>query len=220
MSKRTRILIADDHAVLRAGLRVLLNAQPDMQVVGEAEDGESAIREILSLRPEVALIDVNMPRLDGLEAIRRLKTAAPEVRVLVLTMYDDEGYLRRALEYGAAGYVLKRAADSELMAAIRAVARGETYVYPSLTHLLVNRYLGRADEARSAPSQAGLSERETEVLKLLAAGYTSQQVGEQLALSAKTVETYKARVMEKLGLRSRAELVRYALRHGLLTPDG
>lgn len=126
MNKRTRVFIADDHAVLRAGLRVLLNAQPDMQVVGEAEDGESAIRQILSLRPEVALIDVNMPRLDGLEAIRRLKALAPEVKVLVLTMYDDEGYLRRALELGAAGYVLKKAADSELMSAIRAVARGET----------------------------------------------------------------------------------------------
>jgi len=133
-------------------------------------------------------------------------------------MHDDEGFLRRALESGASGYVLKKAADTELMAAIRAVARGEAYVYPSLTHLLVNHYLGRPGELRdSAPS--GLSERELEVLKLLAAGYTSQQVGDELGLSAKTVDTYKARVMEKLGLKSRAELVRYALRHGLLTPD-
>lgn len=219
MIKRISVLVADDHAVLRAGLRALLNGQPDMQVVGEAEDGDSAIREVASLRPDVALIDVNMPRMDGLAAIPRLRAAAPEVKILVLTMYDDEGYLRRALECGAVGYVLKKAADSELMAAIRAVARGETYIYPSLTHLLVNRYLGRPDDVRQVPSPSGLSERELAVLKLLAAGYTSLQVGEQMGLSAKTVETYKSRVMDKLGLRSRAELVRYALRHGLLAPD-
>lgn len=218
MTRKTRVVIADDHAVLRAGLQMLLNAQSDLEVVGEAEDGVVAIRQVLELRPDVALIDVSMPRLDGLEAIRRLKFEAPEVRLLVLSMHDDEGFLRRALESGASGYVLKKAADTELMAAIRAVARGEAYVYPSLTHLLVNHYLGRPGELRdSAPS--GLSERELEVLKLLAAGYTSQQVGDELGLSAKTVDTYKARVMEKLGLKSRAELVRYALRHGLLTPD-
>lgn len=220
MIRRIGVLIADDHAVLRAGLRMLLNAQPDMQVVGEAEDGEDAIRQVLNLRPDVALIDVSMPRLDGLEAIRRLQVGAPAVRVLVLTMYDDEGFLRRALEHGASGYILKKAADTELMAAIRAVARGELYVYPSLTRLLVSRYLGRPEEEEeAAPSPAGLSERELEVLKLLAAGYTSHQVGAQLALSAKTVDTYKARLMEKLGLQSRADLIRYALRHGLLTPD-
>ena len=218
MTRKTRVVIADDHAVLRAGLRMLLNAQSDLEVVGEAEDGVVAIRQVLELRPDVALIDVSMPRLDGLEAIRRLKFEAPEVRLLVLSMHDDEGFLRRALESGASGYVLKKAADTELMAAIRAVARGEAYVYPSLTHRLVNHYLGRPGELRdSAPS--GLSERELAVLKLLAAGYTSQQVGDELGLSAKTVDTYKARVMEKLGLKSRAELVRYALRHGLLTPD-
>ncbi len=219
MAERLRVFIADDHAVLRAGLRMLIEAQPDMQVVGEAEDGEEAVRRMLSLHPDVALIDVNMPKLDGLETIRQLKAAAPRVRALVLSMYDDEGYLRRALEDGASGYVLKKAADTEVMAAIRAVARGEVYVYPSLTHLLVNRYLGRPKEPQPSPSSEELSEREMEVLKLLAAGYTSQQVGNQLALSAKTVETYKARVMEKLNLQSRVDLVRYALRHGLLGSD-
>ena len=218
MAERLRVFIADDHAVLRAGLRMLIDAQPDMQVVGEAEDGEDAVRRVLALQPDVALIDVNMPKLDGREALRQLKAAAPRVRAMVLSMYDDEGYLRRALEDGAAGYILKKAADTEVMAAIRAVARGEVYIYPSLTHLLVNRYLGRPEQTQPAPSEE-LSEREMEVLRLLAAGYTSQQVGNQLALSAKTVDTYKARVMDKLGLQSRVDLVRYALRHGLLSPD-
>ncbi len=219
MIRRTRVYIADDHAVLRSGLRMLLNAQPDLEVVGEAGDGVETYRGVLELRPDVALVDVSMPQVDGLEAIRRLKSQVPDVRFLVLSMYDDEGYLRRALEYGASGYVLKKAADGELMAAIRAVARGEVYVYPSLTPLLVNRYLGRTDEAHPGLSPSGLSDRELEVLKLIAAGYTSQQVGDQLGLSAKTVDTYKTRVMEKLGLKGRAELVRYALRHGLLSPD-
>ncbi|MHB0868580.1 MAG: response regulator [Chloroflexota bacterium] len=218
MSKKTSVFLADDHAVLRAGLKMLIDAQPDLQVVGEAEDGEEAIERITSLKPDLALMDVNMPRLDGLEALRRIKAACPQVRVLVLSMYDDEGYLRRALENGASGYILKKAADSELMAALRAVARGEVYVYPSLTHLLVNRYLGR-EESRPSLAVVELSERELEVVRLLAEGHTSEQVGQRLALSAKTVDTYKARVMEKLGLRSRVDLVRYALRHGLLTPE-
>ncbi len=218
MSKKTSVFLADDHAVLRAGLKMLIDAQPDLQVVGEAEDGEEAIERIIALKPDLALMDVNMPSLDGLEALRRIKAACPQVRVLVLSMYDDEGYLRRALENGASGYILKKAADSELMAAIRAVARGEVYVYPSLTHLLVNRYLGR-EESRPSVAVVELSERELEVVRLLAEGHTSEQVGQRLALSAKTVDTYKARVMEKLGLRSRVDLVRYALRHGLLTPE-
>lgn len=218
MSKKTSVFLADDHAVLRAGLKMLIDAQPDLQVVGEAEDGEEAIERITSLKPDLALMDVNMPRLDGLEALRRIEAACPQVKVLVLSMYDDEGYLRRALENGASGYILKKAADSELMAALRAVARGEVYVYPSLTHLLVNRYLGR-EESRPSLAIVELSERELEVVRLLAEGHTSEQVGRRLALSAKTVDTYKARVMEKLGLRSRVDLVRYALRHGLLTPE-
>ncbi len=215
---KIRVFLADDHAVLRAGLRMLIDAQPDMLAAGEAEDGEEAVGQVVSLRPDVALLDVNMPGLDGLEATRRIKAAAPEVKVLILSMYDDEGYLRRALENGASGYILKNAADSELMAALRAVARGELYVYPSLTHLLVNRYLGR-EESHPASALPELSEREEEVLKLLAEGHTSEQVGQRLALSPKTVDTYKARVMEKLGLRTRVDLVRYALRHGLLTPE-
>lgn len=216
--KRIRVFIADDHAVLRAGLKMLIDAQPDMRVVGEAEDGEEAIERVVSLKPDIALLDINMPKLDGLEALRRLKAASSQSRVLMLSMYDDEGYLRRALETGAAGYILKKAADSELMSALRAVARGEVYIYPSLTHLLVNRYLGRV-ETRPSISMVELTEREEEVLRLLAEGHTSEQVGRRLGLSAKTVDTYKARVMEKLELRSRVDLVRYALRHGLLNSE-
>ncbi len=218
MTKGIRVFLADDHAVLRAGLKMLIDAQPDMQVVGDAEDGEEAVERVASLKPDIALLDVNMPKLDGLEALRRLKAASSEARVLILSMYDDEGYLRRALEAGASGYILKKAADSELMAALRAVARGEVYVYPSLTHLLVNRYLGRED-GKAGPSVVELTDREEDVLRLLAEGRTSEQVGQRLALSAKTVDTYKARVMEKLGLRSRVDLVRYALRHGLLSAE-
>lgn len=218
MTKQIKVFLADDHAVLRAGLRMLIDAQPDMQVVGEAEDGEEAVGQVVSLKPDIALLDVNMPKLDGLEALRRLKGASSQARVLILSMYDDEGYLRRALEMGASGYILKKAADSELMAALRAVARGEVYVYPSLTHLLVNRYLGR-EGGKPSPSVVELTEREEEVLRLLAEGHTSEQVGQRLALSAKTVDTYKARVMEKLGLRSRVDLVRYALRNGLLSTE-
>ena len=218
MTKGIRVFLADDHAVLRAGLKMLIDAQPDMQVVGEAENGEEAVERVVGLKPDIALLDVNMPKLDGLEALRRLKAASSQAKVLILSMYDDEGYLRRALETGASGYILKNAADSELMAALRAAARGEVYVYPSLTHLLVNRYLGR-EESKSAPSVVELTEREVEVLRLLAEGHTSEQVGQRLALSAKTVDTYKARVMEKLGLRSRVDLVRYALRHGLLNTE-
>lgn len=218
MTGRIRVVLADDHSVLRAGLKMLIDAQPDMQVVGEAGDGEEAIERVVSLKPDVILLDVNMPKLDGMEVLGRLKAASSPSRVLILSMYDDEGYLRRALERGASGYILKKAADSELMAALRAVARGELYVYPSLTHLLVNRYLG-TEESGLAPSVVELTEREEQVLRLLAEGHTSEQVAQRLALSAKTVDTYKARVMEKLGLRNRVDLVRYALRNGLLSAE-
>jgi two-component system, NarL family, response regulator NreC len=215
---KIRLLLADDHAVLRSGLRMLLDAQPDMEVVGEAADGGEAVRTALESRPHVVLMDVAMTGESGLEATRRIKQHAPEIRILVLSMYDDESYLRRALEAGASGYALKRAADTDLLSAIRAVARDEMYLHPALTRVLVGDLLRRdlsapQSDRRDAPH---LSERELEVLRLVALGHTNQEIADALYLSVKTVESYKGRLMEKLGLRGRAALVRYAVEAGLL----
>jgi two-component system response regulator NreC len=214
-----RLLIADDHAVLRSGLRVLLDGQPDMEVVGEAADGAEAVEAALRLRPNVVLMDVAMTGESGLDATARIKHQAPDIQVLVLSMYDDESYLRRALESGASGYALKRAADTDLLSAIRAVARDEVYLHPALTRVLVNDLLRRepAPPSQPRPEIAHLSEREVEVLRLVALGHTNQEIADSLYLSVKTVESYKARLMEKLGLRGRAALVRYAVEAGLLT---
>ncbi len=214
---RTRILLADDHAVLRSGLRLLLEAQPDLTVVGEAGNGREAIEMTASLQPEIVLLDLTMPGLGGMEALPLLRRASPASAVLILTMHDDEGYLRRALQRGASGYVLKKAADDELLSAVRAVSRGEIYVHPSLTRPLLDGLLPSRPNPSGGDPWAELSEREKEVLKLVALGHTSAEIAERLSLSVKTVETYRARGLEKLGLRSRAALVQFALANGLLS---
>jgi DNA-binding NarL/FixJ family response regulator len=211
---RIRILLADDHAVLRTGLRMLISSQRDLEVVGEASDAEEAVRKAAALRPDVALVDITMPGSGGIKAIERIRQAAPATRVLVLTMHDLPAYLRAALAAGASGYVVKRAADSDLLAAIRDVHRGRTVLDPGLAARVVQGGLRRRGPAGPAPT-ALLSQREREVLELVAQGYTNQQIADQLGLSVKTVETYRARLVEKLGLQSRAELVRYALDSGL-----
>ena len=211
----TALLLADDHAVVRAGLRLLLDAQPDLKVVGEAGDGGTTLSLAAELQPDLILLDVNMPALNGLEVLPLLRKAAPNAKVLILTMHDDEGYLKQALRAGAAGYALKKAADSELIAAVRAVMRGEVYVHPSLTRSLLTDYLPA--QAAAADPWDSLSEREQEVLKLVARGHTAAEIAAKLSLSAKTVETYRARGMGKLGLRSRAALVQLALQKGLLS---
>jgi len=210
-----RILLVDDHAVLRAGLRRLLEDQPDLTVAGEAGVAAEAIELAGRLQPDVILLDLGMPGLGGLEALPRLRQAAPEARLLVLTMHDDEGYVRQALHSGAAGYVLKKAADHELLSAIRAVLRGEVYVFSALTRSLLEDLLPTGGEA---PQDAWekLSDREQEVLRLVALGHTGAEIASRLSLSPKTVETYRGRGMEKLGLASRAALVRFALSRGLL----
>jgi two-component system response regulator NreC len=215
---KIRLLIADDHALLRSGLTMLLNAQPDMEVIGEAADGTEAAEMVFKHRPNVVLMDVAMSGEGGLEATRRIKERAPDVKVLVLSMYDDESYLRRALEAGASGYALKRAADTDLLSAIRAVARDEVYLHPALTRVLVSDLFKRASTAQppARPDVPNLSEREVEVLRLVALGHTNQEIADTLYLSVKTVESYKGRLMEKLGLRGRAALVRYAVEAGLL----
>ena len=221
MSK-IRLLIADDHAILRAGLRMLINAQPDMEVVSEAMDGHEALLKARQLKPDITLMDITMPKASGLQALEQLRQVCPQTRVLVLTMHDDPAYARSVLAAGGSGYVVKRAADSDLLAAIRAVYRGRTFVDPTLAGSLVQDLLGK--QASAGPADGGvrrslLSPREREVLRLLAQGYTNQQAAKWIMVSVKTVETYRARIAQKLGLHSRAELTRYALESGLLTPD-
>jgi DNA-binding NarL/FixJ family response regulator len=208
----TTILLADDHAILRAGLRLLLESHPDLKVVGEAGDGGATLGLAAQLQPDLILLDVNMPTLNGLEALPLLRKAAPRAKVVILTMHDDEGYLKQALRAGASGYALKKAADNELIAAVRAVLRGEVYVHPSLTKALLTDYL----PPPAADPWDTLSDREQEVLRLVARGHTAAAIAAQLNLSAKTVETYRARGMEKLGLRSRAALVQLALQKGVM----
>jgi two component transcriptional regulator, LuxR family len=216
MTSPVRLLLADDHAVLRSGLRLLLEAQPDLKVIGEAGDSRTTLQLAAELQPDLILLDVNMPGLTGLDALPMLRKLAPAARVLILTMHDDEGYLRHALKSGASGYVPKKAVDSELISAVRAVLRGEIYVHPSLTKMLLGDMLPEAAPAAADPWEA-LSEREREVLRAVALGHTSAEIAERLSLSTKTVETYRARGMEKLGLRSRAALVQFALARGLLS---
>ncbi|MFW6097353.1 MAG: response regulator [Chloroflexota bacterium] len=216
-SDRIRLLLADDHAVLRSGLKMMLDARNDMTVVGEAGDGVDVLPLALETNPDVILLDLTMPRLGGLQALPLLRERAPDARILILTMHDDQGYLRQALRMGAAGYVLKKAADVELIAAIHAVMRGDVYVHPSMTRSLLEEMIPEGDDGDGEEDLwQTLSEREQEVLQFVALGHTNQEIADRLALSVKTVETYRARGMEKLALRNRAALVRFALARGLL----
>lgn len=219
-----RVLLADDHDILREGLKALLSVQGEMTIVGEAYTGREAVELAERLKPDVVLLDVSMPELDGLEACRRIRARCPHVQVLILTMHEREDYLRQALEAGAAGYLVKRTAAAELRLAVRAVAQGDTFLSPSMARTLVHTYLSLRGEGAAAPSTAdpyeSLSSREREVLKLVAEGCTSQDIAEQLVLSVKTVQAHRARLMEKLGLRDVTHLVRYAVRRGLVDPEG
>lgn len=212
------LLLADDHSVLRAGLKLLLESQSNFQVVGEAASGLEALSLTEKLQPDLLLLDLSMPGLGGLDALPALRKTAPQTKILILTMHDDPQYLRTALKNGASGYVLKKAADSELISAIRAVLRGEIYVHPSMTRVLLEDMLPHA-ETTAPDAWHTLSEREQSVLRLVALGHTSAEIAETLSLSAKTVETYRARGMEKLGLNNRAALVRFALRKGLISGE-
>ncbi len=212
--ERIRVLLADDHRLVRSGLRRLLETQPGFEVVGEAGDGEETVAETLRLRPDVVVMDVAMPKGGGLEATRRIAEAGLTTRVLVLTAHAEEQYLLPVIRAGGAGYLLKSAADEELLDAIRTVHHGDAYLPPPAAAMLLRDYMRRTGD--SGGELAELSPREREVVRLTAEGYDARDIGERLYLSAKTVETYRRRAMEKLGLQSRAELVHYALRHGLL----
>lgn len=210
------VLLADDHTILRAGLKMMLNIQPDIAVVGEASDGRQAITEAQRLQPDVILMDISMPELNGIEATRQVKRLLPETRVLVLTMHENEEYLFQVLRAGASGYILKEAADTELISAIRAVFAGRFYLSSSAQSLMIGDYLARVRSGEEHDSYSGLTEREREILKLVAEGYTNNQIAERLFISPKTVDTHRTHVMDKLNLHSRAELVKYAMRRGLL----
>lgn len=222
---KIRVLIADDHAVLQAGLEAMLNAEADMAVVGSAQDGQGAVREALALQPDVILLDINMPGMNGLEALAELRAAVPNSCVLILTMHDDAQYLRQAMTSGAVGYVLKQAAGKELLSAIRTVHGGGVYLHPAhvvtLATLQTNGDSVPEEVATAAQSLYNLlSEREAEVFTLVALGYRNSEIAGKLALSVKTVETYKSRMMEKLGLQNRAALVRLAIDLGILDKSG
>ena len=217
---KIRVIIADDHAILRAGLRMLVNAQADMEVVAEAPDGEKAVQAARETRPDVALLDLAMPGIGGMKALQEMARSCRKTRVLVLTMHDDPAYLRSVLAAGASGYLLKQTVDTELLAAIRAVHRGGTYVDPSLANVLVQDVLAkRGTKARSKRPVNILSDREQQVLKFVAQGYSSQEIAKRIFVSVKTVETYRARIADKLDLRTRSALVRYAVRMGLLAAE-
>lgn len=219
MSQPHRVLLADDHAVLRTGLRLLLTSQNEYEVIGEASSGTETLTLAEQFQPDLILLDLSMPVLGGLDALPILRKLAPSARILILTMHDDPQYLRQALKHGASGYVLKKAADAELLSAMRAVLRGEVYVHPAMTRVLVEDMLPDASSMNGEDAWNSLSDREREVLKMVALGHTSAEIAEQLSLSAKTVETYRARGMEKLGLRTRAALVKFALQEGLIKRD-
>jgi len=209
-----RVLIADDHGIVRSGLRLLLERQPDIEVIGEAADGAEARDTAIRERPDLAILDVRMPKLTGLQATREIKRQAPEVAVLILSMHDDERYLFEALRAGASGYVLKTQADADLVEAIGAVQRGEPFLTPAAKQTLIKDVLERGrDEA-----DEDLTPREQEIVKLVAEAHTTRQIAEILHLSEKTVENHRGNAMRKLGMRDRVELVRYAIRRGLIEP--
>jgi len=215
---KIRVLLVDDHAIVRAGLRMILASEADMALVGEAADGDTALRLTEETHPDVVVMDISMPGLGGLEGIRRIKDSVPDTRVVVLTMHEDERYFFQALEAGASGYVIKGATPAELLSAIRAVRDGQAYFCPSLAKQMLNDYLRRADAGseKEKDTLTKLSDREKEVLKLIAEGKTGREIASQLFLSPNTVERHRANIMDKLGLHNRAELIKFAIRKGLV----
>jgi two-component system response regulator NreC len=216
MPEPIRVLIADDHTIVRSGVNLLLSSEPDIQVVGEATDGLSAVELAQQFKPDVVLMDIGMPELDGFEATRRIRERVPEAKVLVLTMHRSDEYLFQMLEAGAQGYVLKGAETGELINAVRTVARGEVFLYPSMARRLVQQFLRQA--GADPPQRPRLTPRETQILDLVAEGYSNKEIAERLVVSPSTVHSHRTNLMQKLGLSTRHELVQYARRQGLI-PD-
>ncbi len=213
---KIRVIIADDHAIVREGVRMILAKEPDIEVVGEAGDGRQAIDLVGKLRPHVVIMDLTMPGMGGIEATKQVKEHHPAVNVLALTMHEDESYVFQLLRAGASGYVLKRAAAQDLVQAVRAAATGEAFLYPSVARKVVEDYLKRVEQGEGRERYDGLTDREKEILTQIAQGLANQQIAEKLYISIKTVQTHRAHILEKLGLHDRTELVRYAIRKGLI----
>lgn len=216
MSEKIDVMLVDDHAVVRSGLRMLLESQEDIDIVGEAESGKEALDNIKSLRPDVVLMDIAMPDMTGIEATRRIKEKYSDIAVLALTMHEDDQYFFEMLNAGASGYVPKRAAPDELVSAIRTVSRGEVFLYPSLATRLVKDYLHRVDEGDQPVVYDELTPREREVLILIAEGLTNQEIADELVISPKTVDSHRENIMRKLNMHSRIDLVKYAIKKGLI----
>lgn len=214
--KTLKVLLADDHAILRSGLKLLLSAQPDLEVVGEATNGKEAVAMVKDLRPDLVIMDVAMPEMNGLAATDAIKKQSPEVKVLLLSMHENEEYLYRAIEAGGSGYVLKKSASEELIDAIRQVMEGQTFIRSSELKAVAADFLDRVKTGETHDTYEELTEREKEVLGHIAEGFTNQQIADKLIISVRTVETHRARIMDKLGLHKRSELVQYAKRKGLI----
>jgi len=215
---KIRVLLADDHAIVREGVKMILTAERDLDVVGEAEDGLEAVELAKKLKPDVAVIDISMPGINGIEATKRIKAALPDTHVLALTMHSDDTYVFQLLKAGASGYVLKKAAATDLVQAVRAARRGEAFLYPSVAKAVVADYLKRLETGEGRETYDGLTDREKEILTLVAEGATNQEIAQKLFISVKTVQTHRAHIMEKLNLHDRTKLVRYAIRKGLIEP--
>jgi DNA-binding NarL/FixJ family response regulator len=213
---KIKVLLVDDHAIMRDGIRALLGLHDDIEIIGEALEGQEAIEKTRDLSPDVIVMDVAMPGMDGLEATRRIKKQSPKVKVIILTQYDNKEYILSAIKAGAVGYVPKRALGSELVSAIRAVYRGESFLYPSAATVLIDDY---RLQAKTTEPYDRLTPREREILKLIAEGHTTREIADTLFISLKTVIGHRAKIMEKLGLRNRTELFKFAVRKGLLTLD-
>ncbi len=213
-----RILIAEDHAIVREGIRMILDAEPDFHVVGEARDGREAVELAQTLAPDVVVMDISMPQMNGIEATRQLQRLCPNARVLILTMHEEESYVFQLLQKGASGYVLKRAAATDLVEAVRSASRGEAFLCPSVARSVVQDYLDRIRSGEGRDRYDGLTDREREILVLLADGLTNAAIAQRLGISIKTIQTHRAHIMEKLDLHDRSLLVRYAIRKGLIDP--
>ncbi len=210
MNEKIKILIAEDHQTVREGVKLLVNSQPDMEVIGEADDGEMAVTEAVRLAPDVLLMDISMPSVNGLRATKRIRVVNPGMKILILTRHTDDGYLQQLIGAGANGYVLKQSAPTELINAIRTIAAGNSYLDPSLTRKVMGGYVERSASLRGE-SKGSLTEREEEVLRLIAFGYSNKEIGGRLDLSVKTIEAHKANAMRKLGISSRIDIVKYAI---------